>query len=106
MKRLSKEGGQFKKRIYAATIILSSIVALIVVTIFNKNLRNLIPNCSFLDPVIIDIGALFASTFLIVEGMWSIKRFPAPLPRQIFRMIRVLFGVAIFTIHVLQLKYG
>ena len=114
-KRLTKQkfnlGVNKKERIFqieidAAMIIFSLIIVLAIIFIFSINTKNLPSNCSYLDPLIVDIIALFGSSFLIIEGMWSIVRSPASHAKQIFRLIRVLFGVSILTMHILQLKYG
>jgi len=102
----SKKEHLFQIEIDAAMIIFSVIVMLAVIFLFTANERNLTPNCSYLDPPIVDVIALFGSAFLIIEGMWSIVRSPASHAKQIFRLLRVLFAVAVLTMHVLQIKYG
>ncbi len=60
-------------------------------------------DCTYLDPIITDILAFIAAIFLIVEGFWRILENPnALLKRQATRIIRILFGCAIITIHILQ----
>ncbi len=96
----------FQVEIDAAMILFSIIVVLAVILIFTANEKNLTSNCSYLDPLFVDIIALAGSAFLIIEGMWSIVRSPASHAKQIFRLLRVLFGVAVLTMHILQIKYG
>lgn len=109
---ISRTGKQDKKEqlfqveVDAAMILFSAIVVLTMILIFTANERNLTPNCSYLDPLFIDIAALAGSAFLIIEGMWSIVKSPASHAKQIFRLFRVLFAVAVLTIHILQIKYG
>jgi len=103
MKKMQKEE---RHRVIFASIAFSAAVAASVIYVFKKNLKNLTLNCSFLDPIIVDVFALLGGAFLIIEGMWSIVKLPASDSRQNFRVIRVLFGVAVFTIHVMQIKYG
>lgn len=62
-----------------------------------------VSSCSYLDPVLIDVVALIAGFFLIVEGVLAIFR-----QRNIFwayqltRILRVCLGCSITTIHILQ----
>ncbi|MBF0493574.1 MAG: hypothetical protein HQL28_00400 [Candidatus Omnitrophica bacterium] len=50
----------------------------------------------------IDYFAFFAGIFLIVEGAISIARSPGLYPKQFLRGFRVIIGVCVFTIHLLQ----
>ncbi|HIH42900.1 TPA: hypothetical protein HA246_04615 [Candidatus Woesearchaeota archaeon] len=105
-KKQDKKEHLFQIEVDAAMIIFSIIVVLTIILIFSANERNLVPNCSYLDPLFIDVAALAGSAFLIIEGMWSIVRSPASHAKQIFRLLRVLFAVGVLTMHVLQIKYG
>jgi len=62
--------------------------------------------CSYLDPPIIDILAFIAAIFLIIEGFWRILEHPnVSLSRQASRIVRIMLGCAITTIHVLQVMH-
>jgi len=62
--------------------------------------------CSYLDPIIIDILALSAALFLIIEGFVRIFEHPkAALLNQATRIIRIGFGFAIVTLHVIQILH-
>jgi hypothetical protein len=59
--------------------------------------------CSYLDPVIIDVLAFGAALFLVLEGVWKIwENYEDPWKKQISRSIRVAFGCAIMTLHIMQ----
>mgnify|MGYP001574007242 CR=1 FL=1 len=59
--------------------------------------------CSYLDPIAIDILAFLAAVFLVVEGVTRIVKQPKDSWKvQLGRAIRIGFGCAIVTIHVLQ----
>ena len=62
--------------------------------------------CSYLDPIIIDILALSAALFLIIEGFVRIFEHPkASLLSQATRIIRISFGFAIVTLHIIQILH-
>lgn len=62
--------------------------------------------CSYLDPAIIDVLAFVAASFLIVEGAYRIYEHKgASLRKQITRSIRIAFGFAILTLHIIQIIY-
>ncbi|MBI4151320.1 hypothetical protein HY492_04290 [Candidatus Woesearchaeota archaeon] len=59
--------------------------------------------CSYLDPIAIDVLAFAAALFLVVEGVVRIVQQPNDSWNvQAGRAIRIGFGCAIITIHVLQ----
>lgn len=59
--------------------------------------------CSYLDPIIIDILAFIAAVFLAAEGMYKIRKEKnKPLKSQFTRAVRVAFGFAIITLHIMQ----
>ncbi|MFA5856538.1 MAG: hypothetical protein WC867_04220 [Candidatus Pacearchaeota archaeon] len=59
--------------------------------------------CSYLDPIIIDILAFIAGLFLIIEGFYEIHRYKeSKLTNQTTRIIRIAFGCAIVTLHIMQ----
>ncbi|MBU1999222.1 MAG: hypothetical protein ABIG46_00475 [Candidatus Omnitrophota bacterium] len=60
-------------------------------------------SCSYLDPLIIDIVALIAGFFLICESLVDIFfHKQSPVVKQLVRCVRMAFGSAIVTIHILQ----
>ena len=62
--------------------------------------------CSYLDPIIIDILALSAALFLVIEGFARILEHPkASLSNQVTRIIRIAFGFAILTLHIIQILH-
>lgn len=59
--------------------------------------------CSYLDPPIIDYLAFSAALFLVIEGFVRIfEHTHASLKRQFTRIIRIVFGCAIMTLHIIQ----
>jgi len=63
-------------------------------------------DCTYLDPIITDVLAFIAAIFLIVDGFWRILENPSSLfKRQLTRIVRILFGCAIVTIHILQVMH-
>lgn len=60
-------------------------------------------NCSYLDPVTVDFLAFVAALFLIIEGIYRLHEHKyATLSKQFTRSIRIAFGCAIVTLHVMQ----
>jgi uncharacterized membrane protein len=59
--------------------------------------------CSYLDPILIDLLAFSAALFLIFEGFYQIVRKKSDtLEDRILVGLRIAFGVSILVIHVLQ----
>ena len=92
------------------TLIVTFIVCFIVIlssTIIQINGQSKITfACSYLDPIIIDILALSAALFLIIEGFTRIFEHPkASLLNQATRIIRIAFGFAIITLHIIQILH-
>jgi len=92
------------------TLIVTSIVCFVVISasaIIQLIGQNKITfACSYLDPITIDILALSAALFLIIEGFVRIFEHPkATLLNQITRIIRISFGFAILTLHVIQILH-
>jgi len=92
------------------TLIVTSIVCFVVIlssVIIQLTGQNKITfACSYLDPITIDILALSAALFLIIEGFVRIFEYPkATLLNQITRIIRISFGFAILTLHVIQILH-
>ena len=92
------------------TLIVTSIVCFVTIlvsAIIQITGQNKITSaCSYLDPIIIDLLALSAALFLIIEGFVRIFEHPkATLLNQITRIIRISFGFAILTLHVIQILH-
>ena len=59
--------------------------------------------CSYLDPITIDMLAFLVALFLIVEGFYKIfQNKNAKFQKQFTRSIRIGMGFAILTIHIMQ----
>ena len=88
-------------------VTISSLAAVIVA--FLTQLRaqeSITEKCSYLDPILIDILAFSAALFLIIEGICSIaKEKNKPWKKHISRSIRIAFGFAIITLHIMQFIY-
>lgn len=88
------------------TILFTSILsAITIITAFlvQKQGEETISRCSYLDPITVDILAFLAAVFLVVEGIYRIDEHTnAPLRNQMTRAIRIAFGCAIITLHVMQ----
>jgi len=77
--------------------VLIALTAVIVVMVFN----------SAFAKVTIDYFAFFASVFLMVDALYKIMRKPDDnFSQQLVRLMRLIIGVCIFTIHVMQYIYG
>ena len=62
-----------------------------------------VSSCSYLDPITIDIVALSAGIFLIIESLVDIFHHPDSfISKQLTRCVRMAFGSAIVSIHILQ----
>lgn len=87
-----------KHIIYIITLIVVSIIAVaITVSIFNTRFGKLT----------VDIWAFGIALFLIVEALYKILLLKDTFwPYQFMRLIRIIIGVCIFTIHICQLIYG
>jgi len=59
--------------------------------------------CSYLDPILVDFLAFGAALFLFLEGIYRIFENPNySLKKQITVIIRIAFGCAIITLHIIQ----
>ncbi len=86
--------------IFTALLSLATIISAFIV---QSNASKNVSKCSYLDPVIIDVLAFLAASFLVVEGIYSIaKNKNQPLKNQWTRSIRIAFGFAILTLHLMQ----
>src|SRR3990167_7439129 len=85
-----------KKKLRGITIIII-LTAWIVVMVFN----------SAFAKATIDYFAFFAASFLIIDALYKITRKSEPFfPNQMIRFIRLIIGVCILTIHIMQVIYG
>ena len=63
-------------------------------------------NCSYIDPINIDIGAIVGSIFLIIEGISRIHvNKKDKLKIHLLRVLRVSFGFSILILHIFQFSY-
>ena len=77
--------------------VLTALTAWIVVMVFN----------SAFAKVTIDYFAFLAAAFLIIDALYKITSETEPFfPNQLIRFVRLIIGVCIFTIHVMQLVHG
>jgi hypothetical protein len=96
-----------KSNNYKNTLIVTIIASLIVITtaflVQSYGQKKVIEPCSYLDPIIIDILAFIAGLFLIIEGFYKLYKYKeSSLKLQLTRIIRVAFGCAIVTLHIMQ----
>lgn len=62
--------------------------------------------CSYLDPITIDILAFIIAVFLIIEGFYQIyKNKQQGYKRHVLEIIRIGIGFAILTLHTMQFLY-
>ena len=74
-----------------------------VVYLIQSEANKRVDSCSYLDPIAVDILALGAGLFFIVESFVDILQHrDHPLLRQITRCIRMCLGASIITIHIMQ----
>lgn len=99
---MKKKTGNLKR-----TIIFTGVLCLIIVIfvsyiqLYGQN--KITVRCSYLDPIIIDLFAFFAGLFLVLEGIAKILQNPkATIKRQFTRVLRIAFGCAIITLHIIQ----
>ena len=79
-------------------------LVLFVQTSAEKNLGSI--NCSYLDPITFDILAFLFAAFLVIEGIYRIvEHSNITLKHQLTRSIRIAFGCAILSIHLMQYMY-
>jgi hypothetical protein len=85
------------------TIFLSFLVVIFVSYMQIYSQKKIVTSCSYFDPITIDLLAFFAALFLVIEGFVRIFEHPnASLKRQFTRMIRIVFGFSILTLHIIQ----
>jgi hypothetical protein len=98
-----------KKRVYlsgalivaALFSIIASVSAFIVQT---KGVNKVSQQCSYLDPISIDVLAFSAAIFLVVDGFYNMakRRKSETLGDAMLISIRIAFGFAIITLHTIQ----
>jgi len=80
-----------------------SLISIFTAFIVQFNGQNILSQCSYLDPISIDLLAFVAALFLVIEGIYRIdEHLHMPLKKQLTRAIRVAFGCAILTLHIMQ----
>ncbi len=85
------------------TIVLSLIVILFDIYLQIYQVSNIYEKCSYLDPWIVDLLAFGVGIFLVIDGFCSIIKNKAdPIVKNYSRIIRILIGISILTLHVLQ----
>lgn len=100
---LELEHGKKLRRtlIVTAVCCLAVIFAVIYIQLYGQS--KIVEGCSYLDPITIDFLAFLAALFLVIEGFARIVEHPAvSLKRQTTRIIRIAFGCAILTLHIVQ----
>ena len=81
----------------------SALFAIVLSLYVQLNGQKNLDRCSYLDPVIVDILALSAGIFLVIEGLYKIIKHRDDLPLYNFtRVVRVAFGCAIITLHIIH----
>lgn len=91
------------KKTLIFTIIFCAAVIVVVSYIQLYGQNKIAAGCSYLDPITIDLLAFFAALFLVIEGFARIFEHPnASVKRQLTRVIRIAFGCAILTLHIIQ----
>lgn len=78
----------------------------VIIVLFVQLRADAIPtrvNCSYFDPITIDLLAFAVSLFLVIEGIYRLHEHKqASFSRQFTRVVRVVTGAAIFSLHVFQ----
>ena len=56
----------------------------------------------------VDYFSFFAGLVLVADGFYKIRRYADEpyFPNQFIRVLRIIFGTCIFTIHFMQYLYG
>lgn len=90
-----------KTTIFTAGFSFSAILIAIITQLYGE--KSVSSKCSYLDPITIDILAFLAALFLTVEGIVRIYEHKNySLSRQATRAMRVAFGCAIMTLHIMH----
>lgn len=97
-----EDKNNFKKTLIVLVLVLA--IAISVSIYIQLTAQSNLSNCSYLDPITVDIFAFLGALFLIIEGLYSIYiNKNVILKKQLTRIIRVCFGFTIFTLHIIQL---
>jgi hypothetical protein len=93
---------QFQKTMaLTLTLSLTSIITATLIQLRGQN--KVTEKCSYLDPIIIDILATSAALFLIIEGFFDLYKNKELSLKSVFtKIIRIVFGFAILTLHTIQ----
>jgi hypothetical protein len=104
-KLLKKEANKLKRiLIFTIIICVIAVITSSLVQLYGQNKIN--QQCSYLDPITIDFLAFAAALFLVIEGFARIIEHPAAsFKRQFTRIIRIAFGFAIITLHLIQIMH-
>ena len=82
------------------------LATILIVTVVQLRADQTLTPCSYLDPVVIDYLAFSAAVFLVVEGLYRIYEHANRQPlHQLTRSLRIAFGCAIITLHILQFMH-
>jgi len=88
------------------TILISLITIVFVSVVQLRGQQDISSNASYFDPIVIDFLAFLASFFLIFEGAYRIWEHKSDRYRKQFtRSLRIAFGVAILTTHIIQAMF-
>lgn len=102
---MKKENSNLRKTIILAIILCMAIIVFVgYIQLYGQS--TIISKCSYLDPIAIDLLAFVAALFLFFEGVIKIFKHPnATIKNQLTRVLRVAFGCAIMTLHIIQFFY-
>ncbi|MDP1729165.1 MAG: hypothetical protein Q8L27_03120 [archaeon] len=96
-----KKGNLINTLVVTSVICLVVVIFVVYIQLFGQN--SITVGCSYLDPITIDLLAFLAALFLVIEGFARIIEHPnATLKLQATRIIRIAFGCAILTLHIIQ----
>jgi len=87
---------------------LFSLAAVVIVSLVQiSGGRRITEKCSYLDPIAIDLLAFAAAVFLVVEGFHQLLKHEQSFSRadKLFIALRIAFGFAILTLHIIQAFY-
>ena len=86
-----------KQGILISAVILAATAATITAIIFKTRFAK----------TTIDVWSFGASSFLMIEALYKIYITKDKFwPNQLFRLLRIIIGICIFTIHTCQVIYG
>ena len=94
-----------------AAVIMTSIISLatIIVSFSTQSIaeKSLTIKCSYFDPILVDLLAFSAALFLVLEGLYRLIEHQEikTTKDRLFLAIRIAFGFAIITLHVMQFMH-